>query len=268
MYLNELNAKFDEEDKGDPRGERIVNEYNRWVKEGSRDGGSAFVLDESLSGAESLAVVGMIGRDGGVRATSQERTPRGLVDYGRIAWVMEDWMKALQSGTHELYKQKFDETSFNEAEVLEVQRLMSIEFRLRCKVSPPTKRRRRSDKGPEERGRRRDRSGSDEGGPPRKKSTGELAAEGRGPGSDAGPAGRWRTWGEMVARSSRGRTSGRSRTRPERGISCWGRSWTYHRSGQWTCRSWTWQGGWRRRRRTTRGRRGQSGGETGRRVRR
>ena len=26
MYLNELNAKFEEEDKGDPRGERIVNE--------------------------------------------------------------------------------------------------------------------------------------------------------------------------------------------------------------------------------------------------
>ena len=118
-FLNEINEMCEEEDKGDPRGDRIVDEFNRWLREGSRDDGSAFVLDETLSGAEGLAVVGMIGREGGVRAASRERTPEGLLDYGKIAGVMEDWKMALQTRTHELYKEKFDDTPFNEAEGLE-----------------------------------------------------------------------------------------------------------------------------------------------------
>ena len=132
--LNVINAKFEEEDRGDPCGERIVQEYNRWLKEGNPDGGGAFVLDESLSGTESLAVLGMIGRGGGFRAANQGRTPEGLIDYGKVAAVMEEWTMALQSGTHELYKEKFDDTPFNEAAGLEVQRLLSIEFKVRCKV--------------------------------------------------------------------------------------------------------------------------------------
>ena len=31
-FLNEINAKFEEEDRGEPRGERIVQEYNRWLR--------------------------------------------------------------------------------------------------------------------------------------------------------------------------------------------------------------------------------------------
>ena len=97
--LNELNAQFEEQDRGDPREEKILQEYNRWLKEGSRDGGAAFVLDESLSGGESLTVLGLIGRDGGYRAASQGRTPEGLIDYGKVAAVMEEWTLALQTGT-------------------------------------------------------------------------------------------------------------------------------------------------------------------------